>query len=40
MSIGLGEAGDDVDMFVPVGGDQDGVSEGVADVVDGGCIVG
>ena len=26
MSIGLGEAGDDVDMFVPVGGDQDGVS--------------
>ena len=26
-------------MFVPVGGDEDGLSEGIADVVDGGFVV-
>jgi len=30
VSVGLGETGDDMDMFVPVGGDEDGMLEGIA----------
>ena len=39
VSVGLGEAGDDMDVFIPVGGDEYCVSDGSAYVGDGVLVV-